>query len=98
MRWVTMTGGLLIWALHFIGLYGIASAEDVWGAPDAWSWRLAGVVFSLLCLAATVGVGLWLARQRPDPEEPEAWERRVGLTGALVAAVSIVWQTGPLAF
>lgn len=98
MRWVTMTGGLVIWALHFMGLYAIASAADVWGAPDAWLWRLTGVIFSVLCLLATIGVVLWLIRQGQAPSEPEAWERRVGLTGALVAAVSIVWQTGPLAF
>ncbi|RZJ18209.1 MAG: hypothetical protein EON91_06330 [Brevundimonas sp.] len=93
-----MTGGLVIWALHFMGLYAIASAADVWGAPDAWPWRLAGAVFSVLCLMATIGVVLWLGRQRTNLSEPEGWERRVGLTGAVVAAVSIVWQTGPLAF
>lgn len=96
MRWLKMTGGLLIWAAHFMGLYLIASAADVWATAESWPWRLAGLVFSAACLLATAGVAVWLARQRPAPEAPEAWERRVGLTGALIAAVSIVWQTGPL--
>lgn len=98
MRWLKMTGGLLIWAAHFMGLYLIASAADVWATSEAWPWRLAGLVFSAACLLATVGVALWLIRQRPAPQEPEAWERQIGLTGAMIAAVSIVWQTGPLAF
>ena len=96
-RWLAMTAGLLIWAAHFIGLYLLASAADVWSSVEASGWRWTGLGFSLLCLAAIAVVAALMIR-RPAPDGPGGWERRVALTGALVGAVAVVWQTAPLAF
>ena len=96
-RWLRMTGGLLIWAAHFIGLYLMSSAADVWSSSEAAGARWMGLVFSLGCLLALIAMAVWLGKER-GKGGPEAWERRVGLTGVLVAGVSILWQTVPLAF
>ena len=97
-RWLRMTGGLLIWAVHFIGVYLISSAADVWSSNEAADARWLGLSFSMVCLLAIVAMAVWLGRGRRDGFGPEAWERRVGLTSALVAGISVFWQTAPLAF
>lgn len=96
-RWLAMTAGLLIWAGHFLGLYLLASAADVWSSTEAAAGRWIGLGFSLLCLALIAVVAVVMAR-RPVSDVPGLWERRVALTGALVAAVGVTWQTAPLAF
>jgi hypothetical protein len=96
-RWLRMTGGLLAWAAHFIGLYLMSSAADVWSSSEAAGARWMGLVFSLGCLLALIAMAVWLGKKQ-GKGGPEAWERRVGLTGVLVAGVSILWQTAPLAF
>ncbi len=96
-RWLAMTAGLLIWAAHFLGLYLLASAADVWSSTEAAAGRWIGLGFSLLCLALIAVVAVVMAR-RPVSDGSGLWERRVALTGALVAAVGVTWQTVPLAF
>ncbi|MET4682704.1 hypothetical protein [Brevundimonas faecalis] len=96
-RWVIMTAGLLIWAAHFLGLYLLSSAADVWSSADAPSARGGGWAFSFLCLALLAVIVTFLLR-RPARDDPGRWERCVALAGALVAAVGIVWQTAPLGF
>jgi len=97
-RWLRMIGGLLIWAAHFIGLYLMSSAADVWSSSEAPGPRWMGLVFSLGCLVALIAMAVWLGRGRRGGIGPEAWERRVGLTSALVAGIGVLWQTAPLAF
>ncbi|MBB4797470.1 hypothetical protein HNP32_001194 [Brevundimonas bullata] len=97
-RWLRMTGGLLIWAVHFIGVYLISSAADVWSSSEAASARWIGLAFSMGCLLADIAMAVWLSRGRREVFGPEAWERRVGLTGVLVAAIGVLWQTAPMAF
>lgn len=98
-RWLLLLGGLLIWAGHFLGVYLISSAADVWSTTNASGPRLLGAAFSFACLAAALGVAavVW-CRGKTSVAEAEAWEGQVGLAGALVAAISIIWQAAPLAF
>lgn len=97
-RWLRMTGGLLIWAAHFIGVYLISSAADVWSSSEAPGPRWLGLSFSMVCLLSIIAIAVWLGRGRREGFGPEAWERRVGLTSALVAGIGVLWQTAPLAF
>lgn len=97
-RWLGMTGGLLIWAAHFVGVYLISSAADVRSSSEAGSARWIGLAFSMGCLLAIVAMGAWFWRGRRQVSGPEAWERRVGLTSLLVAVIGVCWQTAPLAF
>lgn len=96
-RWAAMTAGLLIWAAHFLGLYLLASAADVWASTETLAGRAIGLAFSLFCLAL-IGLATIRLHQRRPAGEAEQWERRVALTGALIAALGVVWQTAPLAF
>ena len=96
-RWFWLTAGLLVWAAHFLGVYLIASASDVWATTDGLTSRVIGLLFSAVCLA-TVGWVAGLLWRRPALSPLAMWERRVGLTGAMMAGISIVWQTAPLAF
>lgn len=97
-RWLRLTGGLLIWAVHFIGVYLISSAADVWSSSGDASARWIGLAFSMGCLLAIIAMAVWLGRGGREGAGPEAWERRVGLTGVLVAGIGVIWQTAPLAF
>ena len=51
-----MTGGLLIWAVHFIGVYLISSAADVWSSNEAADARWLGLSFSMVCLLAIIAL------------------------------------------
>ena len=45
-RWAWMLGGLIVWTVHFMGLYAIASAADVVSRADDPLWRMGGLAFS----------------------------------------------------
>jgi hypothetical protein len=92
-----MLGGLVIWAIHFLGLYAIASVADVVSQADDPKWRLGGLIFSGLCLAAA-GTVLWAAlRRRGQPATPVGgFGAEVGLLGVALGLIGIVWQSLPL--
>ena len=96
--WLAMTGGLLVWAAHFLGVYLISSLGDVAATADAPAWRAAALVFSGACLVAE-GVVLWLLARRArtaDKEGLAPFTIGVGLTGALAGLIGVVWQTAPI--
>ncbi len=92
-----MLFGLLVWAVHFLGLYVISSAADVWSTADSQLSRWIGLAFSLACLLIVV-VLMTILTRRSVEDEVGKWERRVAVTGAMVAVVAILWQMAPLAF
>jgi hypothetical protein len=99
-RWALMLGGLLIWAIHFLGIYGIASVADLVSQADAPAWRLGAMVFSGLCLAAA-GTVLSLAlrgvrARRQHPAQIVGFSAEVGVLGAGLGLIAIVWQSLPL--
>ena len=92
--WVLMTGGLLIWAAHFLGLYLLASAADV-ARGDAGAWNLAGLIFSLVCLLGVV-VLCWrgLAGLRGQPaDETRAFGLRLAIAGGVLGGIGVVFQS-----
>lgn len=95
--WLWTLGGLLIWALHFLGLYGLASVSDV-ATKQAEDWRGVGWAFSLVCLIATAVHAVKLARRlrRASDEPVQVFALSLGLAGCLVAAVGMVFQSLPL--
>lgn len=92
--WGLISGGLLVWAAHFMGLYLLASYADVaW--RDAAAGRVFGLVFSLACLVGVVWLGLYAAGQlrlRPS-DVTRAFGLRLAVAGALVGGVGVVFQT-----
>lgn len=97
LRWVWMLGGLILWAIHFLGVYVIASIGDVVDRADALGWRMAGLGFSVVCAAAAaILIALSLARLRRGEDDPD-WRFRehLAVLGAAIALVSIIWQALP---
>lgn len=91
-HWGLMLGGLLIWTLHFLGVYGVASVADVSDPSTHGLWRGLGLAFTGLCLLAVV---LIVVRARP-PASDTGLYRQVGLGACGISVVAIVFQSVPL--
>lgn len=95
--WGMMLGGLLIWALHFIGVYIIASVADVVATADDFAWRMGGLAFGGLCLLAILA-SAWRAygalRVAPQNDLVRfgAW---LGLLGGAIGATGVIFQSMP---
>ncbi|HYD28060.1 hypothetical protein [Brevundimonas sp.] len=96
LRWVWMLGGLIVWALHFMGVYGIASLADVVSRADDPPWRMAGLAFSAACVLAALVLAGSAARSLRRRRDPSArFGDQLAVLGAGVATLAIVWQALP---
>ncbi|OYX29710.1 MAG: hypothetical protein B7Y99_12730 [Caulobacterales bacterium 32-69-10] len=95
-RWGLMLGGLIVWAVHFNGLYALASAAHI-SAPDtAGLWLAAMMGLSLACLAAVAGIIVLASKELKaldGAEQPDRFVLQVAMAGASLAALAIVFQT-----
>ncbi len=94
-RWFYMLGGLLVWAVHFVGVYAIASIGDVVARADDPSWRMIGLGFSGMCALVVVGLLIQALRRKDDGTDTIDFGNLIARVGAGLALVSIVWQTLP---
>ena len=95
-RWAWMLGGLIVWTIHFMGVYAIASLADVVSRADDTAWRMAGLGFSAACwLTALILTGLAARRLRRRTDPSACFGDQLALLGGGVAAVAIVWQALP---
>lgn len=95
-RWAWMMSGLIVWFVHFMGVYAIASLADVVSEADDFGWRMVGLAFSALCVLAALAMTGWAARRARRPADPAArFGDQLALLGGGVAAVAIVWQALP---
>lgn len=83
--WLILLGGLLVWTVHFFGLYAIAEIM-----PHA------GLVLflSLICVAAD----LWLlhrGRHMLADTPFITWRRSVAMGGAVLSLIAVCWQALP---
>jgi hypothetical protein len=95
-RWTLLLGGMIVWAIHFGGLYVLGSLAAITPPADAGLWRAIILVLSAACLAAAGGVASLAFRKlkRPGPdEEPGRFVSQVAVAGAGLSALAIVWQT-----
>lgn len=90
--WGLMLGGLLVWTLHFVGVYSIASAADVSDPSTQALWRWLGAAFTGACLLA---VAVIVARAWPSSRKAGLY-RQVGLGACVISVIAIVWQSVPL--
>lgn len=90
--WIWMLGGLIVWTVHFFGVYTIASAADVYATADDFRWRMGGLAFSGLCLIASL-ILLAIAVRRVRANSGLA--NQLAALGAGTAAIAIVWQALP---
>lgn len=96
-RWLKLLGSLMVWALHFVGLYTISSIADLYTSASDPVSRVIGVIFTLGCLGLVAAMAAWISRGT-SREDGRRWERKLALAAAGVSALSIVWQAVPLAF
>lgn len=96
-RWFYMLGGMLVWAVHFVGVYAIASIGDVVARADDPTWRMIGLGFSVLC--ALAGVTLFFQAVRRGraaaDDEVATLASLLATAGAGIATIAIVFQTLP---
>ena len=92
--------GPLVWAVHFVavyGLHGIACARPAAAAalgPAGIAWALAGLGLASLLLLA-----LWLRRApRSETAESRSFVRWTSLALGALAALAIAWETLALVF
>lgn len=91
--WAWMTGGLIVWAIHFVGVYTLSSLADVVVTADDVRWRMAGLAFSGACVLIA-GALLWTAARRlrrPAPRFPD----QLAALGSGLSVIAIVWQALP---
>lgn len=91
--WAWMLGGLIVWAMHFLGVYLISSLADVVTTADDPRWRMAGLAFSGVCGLITAAL-LWAAARRLRRRTPLFPDQMAAL-GAGVSLIAIVWQALP---
>lgn len=94
-RWRLLLGGPLIWALHFGAIYAVTSVSYVAIGATNTIARIVVVALSALCLLGCLWVGI-AAFRRPQSEGLERLWRTVAISGAVLAAIAIVWQTLPV--
>ncbi len=94
-RWFYMLGGLLVWAVHFVGVYAIASLGDVVARADDPTWRMIGLAFSVVCALVVAGLLIQALRRKDDGTDTIDFGNLIARVGAGLALVSIVWQSLP---
>lgn len=87
--WLVLLGGLIVWTIHFFALWTTSSI--VLSVPVA---RVIVAAVTIACLAANAGLLLVLARRRAG-DELDRWVRSLGLAGAWLSVVAVVWQGLP---
>ncbi|MFN3931940.1 MAG: hypothetical protein ACK4JY_09350 [Brevundimonas sp.] len=95
-RWLWMLGGLIVWTIHFMGVYAIASLGDVVTSADDLVWRMIGLGFSAACLLVALAITYAAARRVRRPAEPSVgFGDQLALLGGGISALAIVWQALP---
>ncbi|MCL6250475.1 hypothetical protein M3P36_05380 [Altererythrobacter sp. KTW20L] len=87
-RWLTFLGGLVLWAAHFVAVYGIAS---VWPGQALAGWLVLAVTLAALAL------DLWLARRAlawraRAQDEFDRWLAGLAVMGYALAFVAMLYQ------
>ena len=88
--WTILLGGLVVWTVHFLVVYGVASVLP--GQPAARWLVLAAALPALaidgLILWKTIGGG-----SRPDALD--RWVSQLGAIGAAISLIAVIWQCLP---
>ncbi|WP_068876941.1 MULTISPECIES: hypothetical protein [unclassified Phenylobacterium] len=98
-RWLLLLGGLIVWAAHFLGVYGIASVADVLTRADAPAALWSVAAFTLLCAGADLAIGVLALRgDRGSVDGLDRLIHRGGAGGAALSLVAVLWQGLPILF
>jgi hypothetical protein len=94
-HWLFMLGGLIVWAVHFLGVYGIASAGEVLTRSDSPASLWTVGAFTAACLAADAALLAWALRRRTTGDTLDDFTRSLAALGAGVSAIAVLWQGFP---
>lgn len=83
--WTVLLGGLLVWTVHFFGLYAIAEIAPSVGLVLA---------LTLACLVTDLWLLLHL-RAMSSRDGFDAWRRSVALGGVALSLLAVGWQALP---
>ena len=93
--WLSLLGGLVLWAAHFLAAYAIASLADI--SPHEHqaplTWLLAGVTLACVLAAVALAVRAWRASRRPGLGG--VFVRRLSALASMLSAIAILWQSAP---
>lgn len=97
-RWLFLLAGMIVWLVHFLGVYGIASVADVAlkdaDAPPA-LWAVAGFTFA--CAAADLAVGAAaVPRLRAAADSLDRFIYGGAAFNAGLSLVAVIWQGLPV--
>lgn len=96
-RWLLLLGGMIVWAIHFLGLYGIASVAAVVKDAEAPAALWIMGAFTLLCVGADVVVGAIAIRRNTGSDDGlDRWVRFGGAGAAGLSLVAVIWQGLPI--
>lgn len=89
--WAFLLGGLIVWTVHFFGIYGFAS---IFLDSPATRWLTGGL--TLACLV----VDGWLLRRglaeyRAERDDARRWRMLIATWGAALSLVAVFWQGLP---
>jgi len=90
--WAFLLGGLLVWTVHFFGLYIAASIF-----LDTDATRVLTLVLTALCLAADAWL-LWRALPKlrtGNPDEMQHWVALIATLAIALSLLAVLWQGLP---
>jgi hypothetical protein len=97
-RWLLLLGGLIVWLVHFLGVYAIASIAAVAaGQADAPLALWAVVGFSLICAGADLALlAIALPRLRRADDSLDRFIAGGAALGAGLSLLAVIWQGLPV--
>lgn len=84
--WLILTGGLLLWTIHFFALWTLSSLFE-----DQPAARIGFAIVTLLCLAGAASLIVVVRRGQRSGAIPP-WLAGAGLIGGACGLVSILFQ------
>lgn len=92
--------GPIIWAIHFLAVYGFTGVlcarpalHAQWLGIGLLEWGIGSAGIAALALLALIHIGMW---RRQAMKSNAAFVVRTGAALALLSAVAIIWESLPL--
>jgi hypothetical protein len=90
--WLSLLGGLLVWAGHFLAAYAIASIAEIARPEHRQPLTLLFMALTIACVLTASALAL---RSWRDKRE-DVFVQRLSALGSAIAALAIVWQSIPV--
>ena len=92
---VLLAAGPVMWAVHFLAIYGFTGVVCARPAVDAGivAWGVVGLGLAAIAVLVLVALG---ARRTASQTGSRPFAQQVGLGLAAFAALAIVWETLPV--